>query len=204
MFESTREILQTIKKQDSEWEEKIKRYLSDDDNNTEDELTEQFWKMMDSLCNAIRDGDGEKEEALDLFGQGIKKEIDNLLSNELRPYYGFKKKKKNEIDNADQLMNLIDLLWPQYIVKRNPAFKLDKSRYSFHVSEEEIEEFVITLAAIVDHCISTLLNYEGMIYIIRRQTGLSEEMSSYIARKIERNYEELRINFIIKRLTKLS
>ena len=101
-------------------------------------------------------------------------------------------------------MNLIDLLWPQYIVKRNPAFKLDKSRYSFHVSEEEIEEFVITLAAIVDHCISTLLNYEGMIYIIRRQTGLSEEMSSYIARKIERNYEELRINFIIKRLTKLS
>jgi len=204
MFESTREILQTIKKKDSEWEEKIKRYLSDDDNNTEDELTEQFWKMMDSLCNAIRDGDGEKEEALDLFGQGIKKEIDNLLSNALRPYYGFKFIRKNEIDNADQLMNLIDLLWPQYIVKRNPAFKLDKSRYSFHVSEEEIEEFVITLAAIVDHCISTLLNYEGMIYIIRRQTGLSEEMSSYIARKIERNYEELRINFIIKRLTKLS
>ena len=204
MFESARGMIQKIKNQDSEWEEKIKKYLSDEDNNTESELTEQFWEIMDSLCDAIRNGEGKKEAALDLFGQGLKDEVNNLLSNALRPYYGFEFIRKNELDNADELMNLIDSIWPQYIEKRNPAFKLDRSRYSFQVTEEEIEEFVVTLSAIVDHCISTLLNYEGMIYIIRRQTGVSEEMSSYIARKIERNFEELRINFIIKRLAKLS
>ena len=97
---------------------------------------------------------------------------------------------------------MIDEIWQHNTIRRNPGYVVEPTKsVKLDISEKEINEFILTLNAIVDHCISRLLNYEGMTSVIQIQMGISEELSEYIARKIDRAYDELRINYLIKRLT---
>ena len=65
------------------------------------------------------------------------------------------------------------------------------------------EEFSLTLSALVDHCISRLLSFEGMVGVIIYQTGISTDIAEYIARRIERDSDELRMNYLIKTLSRI-
>lgn len=189
-----------------EWEQIVGRFFADQDISSEDEnVVDEFGAIIIAICDAVKKDACSIEEATALFSDGLQTSIRRELRSRLRPYFDCTVIRKNEKTSRTQLEYFIDELWQQSIIRRNPAYQIDAEKCEkLAVSNEEIEKFTITLSAIVDHCVSRLLNYDGMVNVICDQTGISQEFSEYIARKIEKDNEALRINFIIKRLVGLS
>lgn len=202
MNEQVQKNVNHFKEQFPDWENMLKSYLTDGSNDIDSAAVEGFWKLINLLCEAIKDEQCSLDEASKLFGADLQKELDRLFHSRLRPFFSCGLVRRNEEEKRIQLEDLIDEIWQQRIVRRNPNYQFEqKSIEGLTASTEELGEFVTTLSAIVDHCVSRLLNYDGMVYTIARQTRISQELSQYIARKIERDYEELRCNYIIKTLT---
>ena len=103
-----------------------------------------------------------------------------------------------------QIQSLIDELWRQHVIRCNPVYSVKIEDYArLGITKEMAEEFSLTLSALVDHCISRLLSFEGMVGVIIYQTGISTDIAEYIARRIERDSDELRLNYLIKTLSRI-
>ena len=195
-------VLDELTKKYPDWQSSIYTYLAEDAEIEDDALMEEFWLTVSSLCDSIRSNQCGLEEVIRLINDELQDEIRDLFENRLRPYFACAFIRKFEKENRNQLEALIDEIWQQNTIRRNPGYIVDPLKsVRLDIPEQEVNEFIITLNAIVDHCISRLLNYDGMVSVIQIQTGMSEELSEYIARKIDRAYDELRINYLIKRLT---
>lgn len=195
-------IIDNLTKKFPDWQNSVLSYLVDDTEIEDEVLLEEFWLTIRSLCELIRANECALEEVITFFKNDIRDEIRKLLKNRLRPYFACEFIRKFEKENRNQLESLIDEIWQHNTIRRNPGYVVEPTKsVKLDISEKEINEFILTLNAIVDHCISRLLNYEGMTSVIQIQMGISEELSEYIARKIDRAYDELRINYLIKRLT---
>lgn len=195
-------VLDELTKKYPDWQSSIYTYLAEDAEIEDDALMEEFWLTVSSLCDLIRSNQCGLEEVIRLINDELQDEIRDLFENRLRPYFACAFIRKFEKENRNQLEALIDEIWQQNTIRRNPGYIVDPLKsVRLDIPEQEVNEFIITLNAIVDHCISRLLNYDGMVSVIQIQTGMSEELSEYIARKIDRAYDELRINYLIKRLT---
>ena len=195
-------VVDELSKKFPDWQNSIYTYLVKDAEIEDETLLEEFWLTIGSLCDLVRSNECEFEEVIKLFKDELQGEIRNLLNNRLRPYFACAFIRKFEKENRNQLESLVDEIWQQNTIRRNPGYVVDPIKsVRLDIPEKEINEFILTLNAIVDHCISRLLNYDGMVSVIQIQTGISEELSEYIARKIDRAYDELRINYLIKRLT---
>lgn len=189
-----------------QWKQVTSCFLADQDISSEDEtVIDEFITIIMTICDAIKEEKCSIEEVTELFPEEFQADINKKLRNHLRPYFDCTVIRKNELTNRTQLEYFIDELWQQRIVRRNPSYQIDAEKCDkLSVSVEEIDKFTVTLTAIVDHCISRLYNFEAMVDILCDRTGISQEFSEYIARRIERDNETLRINFIIKNLTNLS
>ena len=195
-------IIEELTRNFPDWQNDVYAHLIKGEKIEDEALMEEFWLTISSLCDLIRSSECELDEVIKLFKEELQDEIHNLLKNRLRPYFACALIRKFEKDNRSQLESLIDEIWQQNTIRRNPAYIVDPLKsVKLDIPEKEVNEFILTLNAIVDHCISRLLNYDGMVSVIKLQTGISEELTDYIARKIDRAYDELRINFLIKRLT---
>lgn len=202
MSAKVQSIIDELTKKFPDWQNSILSYLVDDAEIEDEALVEEFWLTISSLCELIRSDEGDLEEVIKLFKSDLHEEIRSLLNNRLRPYFACQFIRRFEKENRSQIESLIDEIWQQNTIRRNPGYVIDPIKsVKLEIPEKEIDEFILTLNAIVDHCISRLLNYEGMVSVIKLQTGISEDLSEYIARKIDRAYDELRINYLIKRLT---
>ena len=191
-----------FKKQYPNWESVLKSYFAEGENGTDTVAINEFWRIFNLLWEEIKLEQCSLDEASKLFGADFEPEMERLLRGRLRPFFACALVRRNEKEKRIQLEDLIDELWQQCVVRRNPSYQFNqKLTEELTASQEELEEFTSTLSAIVGHCISRLLNYDGMVFTIVKQTGISKELSQYIARKIDRDYEELRCNYIIQALT---
>lgn len=177
-------------------------------NEDEQKCIDEYFSLLNTLCAEIREkdeGSSVVEEAAALFGDEIRIETKEQIEIQLRPFFGCAPLRKKEEKYRKQIEQLIDEIWPEYIIRRNPEHEIDLKQYEdLELSHGEMDEFIVTLCAVVDHCVSRILNYEGMVPVIQKTTGFSLELSSGIARKIDKENNELRINYIIKRLVGLS
>lgn len=195
------DILNELSVKYPNWQKTILTYLSDDVDINNKALLEDFWFAISSLCDSIRSNECEFDDVIMSFDTELRDKVHEIIKNRLRPYIACEFIRRFEKENRNQLETLIDEIWQQNTIRRNPGYVVDPIKsVKLDISEKEINEFILTLNAIVDHCISRLLNYEGMVSVIQIQTGISEELSEYIARKIDRANDELRINYLIKRL----
>ena len=186
------------------WQDLILRYLRDDEDIEDEKLLNAFWSFISSLCDLIRSNECSIDEAVKNVNAELQSEMQDLLKNRLRPYFACTFIRKFETDNKSQLEFLIDEIWQQNVIRRNPGYIVDpRKNAKLDVSDSDIREFILTLNALVDHCISRLLNYDGTVSVIKLQTGISEDLSEYIARKIDRDNDALRINYLIKRITSI-
>ena len=206
MIENIGNRIKTLSEKYPEWEQIIGQYYAGQAISDENEgAVTGFIETIITSCDAVKKEICDINAAAELFSDGLKPLVKKDLQCRLRPYYDCAVIRKNEKTCKAQLEFFIDELWHQKIIRRNPEYKIDEERCKIlAVSSEELEGFTITFSAIVDHCVSRLLNYDGMVSVICNQTGISQEFSAYIARKIEKDNETLRTNFIIKSLLRLS
>lgn len=210
MVEFVSEKIKELNEKYPNWKQNVYKELTDEDES--DSLTEEtecFFKALEQVCDSIKQNNSSPEvihELAALFGEDLKPIVEELSNKRLRPFFGLAPiRKKSDAVYRALIESLIDEIWQNHIIRRNPQHKIDTLKYQdLEITTDESQEIIVTLSAIVDHCTSRLLGYNGIVSFIQAETGLSTELSESIARKIDKESGDLRINFIIKSLVSLS
>lgn len=205
MFDKIKLQFDELSKGDANWEDTISRYFNDEDEGEDTESINLFFKIINDICDLIRENGDDYNEWESFVPSKVQQIAQRLIDNRLRPYRACAFFRKIEEDGSIPLEYLIDDIWQNRIICHNPTYTIDaKKIIRCDIEDAVLKEFVVTLNAIVDHCIYRLLNYDAILETIQDQMGISKKYSEYIARKIYRDYSELRINYLIKRITMLS
>lgn len=205
MHKEVANYFEQLHKSIPDWEDFLGDFLGQPEKNEYAEFASQFWPCINSVCNQIRIGKCTMEDVLEELKPETQKLVEKILKKRLRPFFACEFIRVSEDEMHIQIQSLIDEIWKQNVIRYNPNFSVKTAEYAkLAITEETATEFSLTLAALVDHCVSKLLSYEGTVAVIEYQTGISEDLAEYIARRIERDSDELRVNYLIKSLSRLS
>lgn len=102
-----------------------------------------------------------------------------------------------EKESLTQIKYMLDIIWEQYVIRFNPELKIEPFG---NLKEEEISEIETTLEALAFFCVVRTFSYEGIVSALKYQLELSDELTEHIAKRIDRDYRELQINFLIKKM----
>lgn len=200
MISSIKNGLEKLNQENPKWIDEVKKHPELWQENPEDDSEEWvkiFSQIVLDICRVIRRGEASKEEILDLFDEKMKDNINSFLSASLRPYYAFQKIQKLEKESLTQIKYMLDIIWEQYVIRFNPELKIEPFG---NLKEEEISEIETTLEALAFFCVVRTFSYEGIVSALKYQLELSDELTEHIAKRIDRDYRELQINFLIKKM----
>lgn len=205
MFEIAKNKYKKFSKSNPNWKEILFQKAEENDVSTNSAIANDFDDIISDLCDSIRTSECTLEDAISLFDPDVQSSVQVQILSRLRPFFAFAAIRKFESNSKAQIENLIETIWQQRIIRRNPNFDINAERdFNLEINNSDLNEFSLSLNAIVDHCISRLLNYDGMLHTLKVNTQISDDLCAYIARKIDKDYEELQRNYLIKRLMVLS
>ena len=69
------------------------------------------------------------------------------------------------------------------------------------MNEEDYKTVSVQLDRFVDRCISRQLHTTAIIIDLKEESHLSQEICKYIVDKFEKDYNQIRLNYIIYRLS---
>ena len=201
MLDDIRSRIDEIKSKIPDWEEKVLSYLKREKmDELESGYMDSYWSVMDEMYESIKNEGLKEEDVLDLFSDELKSHTKQLLGNRLKSFYAFAPIRNLNKEKKFQAEQLLDSIWEQYVLRFNPLSRMDNS---LGFSDKQVEEIMMSIDGIAMSCISKLYNYEGIINEIQERTGLNDEWASFLARKVEKDYTELRFNYIVTGITRL-
>ena len=164
------------------------------------ESVKSYIAILDDIYKGIIRGSIKETEVKDLFSDELWTETKKLLDNRLRSYHAFEPIRNSTADQKFQVEQLIDSIWALYVIRFDPE---NDVKNVLNMTAEQAEELMMAIDAISMYCVSKLYNYNGIVNEVRERTGLSDEWATYLARKIDRDFNELRLNFIVNNIAKI-
>lgn len=204
MNTTVREKLDALAGSGAQWEADVLAYLRDRSAPVDKDFRKALLELLAAFDKAVMSGDMDLDAVAGCFSDGdTRATVMKTMRNRLRPYFACAFIRRSWPDCRGYLETLIDLLWRKTIIRRDLGYsdeEFDWERLS--ITEEELNEFAATLDAVTYHCISRLATHDAVVGVITEQMGVDKEVGEYIARKIDRDEDALRINYIIRNLKK--
>lgn len=208
MLNDIRDKIEGIKNQNPNWEETVEQYFSDPaKQNPAPKAIEDFYHSLDWVYAEAKDNDVLLNQALVFFPENMRALAEKMLNNRLNRYRAFKPIRNIQEEHKSSFEPFIDSIWAQYVIRFNPAFSVSEEfRNKFNLSEEDAEAFMRSLDNLAMYCVSNLLNYDAILDTVAERTGLDKDSVyvNYIARKIDKDYTDLRLNYIVSQLSSMS
>lgn len=187
-----------LNKQDPNWQSKVTDYLKDQESNHLDaELLRTFFELLTLVYKGLKEEIIDKETILSSFNDELRDQVRRLVDNRLKSFYAFTPLRSVETEKYLQIEQFVDNIWAQYVLRFNPKIKTDNL---FNINEKQVNELMAVIDGLAMHSVSRLLTYDGIVELISERTGMKEEFCSYLARKIDKDFNELRLNYIISKL----
>ena len=185
------------------WDEDVSRFLTDEDGENSDESGEIAFQKLTELLNSIisrankQDLDAKDVSALfEKYKSG--KYAANYINKSMRIYNKFGILRKLEGENIYKAKQCIDFIWINYILRYTPNIKLGTDTF---ISEDEYFVIASLLDSFTEMCIRRQLSYEGICNILSEDSGMSSAICQYFAGKIDNDFEKLKLNYIIKKIS---
>lgn len=178
------------------WREEVERYLDEQQDGFDQDIVNDFLGIIFDLCEAIKAGKIEEKAAIAAFDENLRAGVKRVIDLRLRAFHAFAPIRAAEREHMSQIKYMIDVMWEQYVIRYNPQLVIEPVG---DMTNDEIEEIELTLGALSDYCVWKTFTYEGILQEIRDRLCISEELGIYIAKRIDRDYRTLQINFLVSR-----
>ena len=182
------------------WDELIVETLK---NETGDEkgvnALEELTSILKQVIEMLKNEDVHIEDVEKLFESYKCKEYAIKYINViLRTYHSFDALRKLEKDDIYKAKKCVDQIWESYILRYNPYFD---NQENVLLNENEYKNVAREIDRITDLC----LEHNFHVFAISKQfedkSGLSSELCGYISKKIDEDFEKLKLSYIIYNLT---
>lgn len=186
-----------------DWLPFLDEYAEDPDSELLEEMEETgkaLAKFLSDACAEIKRGAIGETEFLKLFPEKYHSAIQKLSEPYLRVFRAFAPLQAVYNESRAKAENLIDQIWQQYVLRFNPRRKIERPG---GMTDDDMEDLENVLDAYAQYCVVRMLHYDAIIYRIQSEANLSDGLSAYIARKIDTDYQNLRLNYIVSQLERL-
>ena len=157
-------------------------------------------KFLAEAATEVRRGAIEETEIIKLFPQNLHPLIQKLLDSRLKVFHAFAPLCALYAESHFKAENLIDQIWQQYVIRFNPDRRIERPA---NMTDEDMSDLEGALDAFADFCIVRMFHYDAIVQRIKQTANLPDDLCAYVARKIDRDYQELRMNYIISRLEQM-
>lgn len=189
-----------LKKMDNtypDWETQIYQYFEEKKELAEGEkkILEEFRTLVDRTIQYALDHKLTIEETLKPFEQRkCKQVVQVFVSGELDLFWACQP--LAEIEKKDKYIaeNILDLILEQYILRFN------KELQPYQLSKKEFRKLCVELQYFTDECIRRQLHPIAMEEDFKRRSGLSPEVCRQFIGKVDANWTDLKLNYIIDEL----
>ena len=200
MFIEIRKRLAELDEKYINWEDTLLQ-LEDDNSESQDnfetasEIKSSFRSILDQLCIIIKEHDAEEETIQEVFAKRkIAPLARKLINRKLIHYSSFAYLRKEERENPYNARLVFDLLWTQYILRMKKQNSFDPP---FPVGEETYKVLAAELNAFADFCVSRQLHIDSIYEQLKDISGVSHDICMYISQTIDRDFEKLKLNYLI-------
>lgn len=186
-----------------DWAQFLDRYVDESDSDFSEDIGptgKALAKFLSDACAEIRLGAVTEAEFLKLFPEKYHSVIRELSEPHLRIFRAFAPLQAVYEESPAKAENLIDQIWQQYVIRFNPRRKIERPG---GMSDDDMANLEGVLNAYAEYCVVRTLHYDAIIYRIQSEANLSDGLSAYIARKIDMDYQNLRLNYIVSQLERL-
>ena len=188
------------------WDNTVFNYYEDNDqldhNSPELKNTlESFYHLIKAIISNAKKSNLTEDQIFAPFQTfKCKKIIHVFVYRKLRLYWATIPLAELEKKNVYAAESLVDIIWDQYVV-RFSSHKLETFEYP--ISEEEFKTLCQEIDRFADECIQSELSAPAIYTKLTTETNLSPSLSQYLTNKIDRDWTELELNFIITQLQTL-
>lgn len=184
------------------WDDVITNYFDSDDN----EASAYDQAIMDEFSDILKDTiDVAKEHELDIqeLGEVFKNFtcwpfLEKYIKIKLGTFYEYSPLRKIANEDIYKAKYCVDLMWSSYILRFNPHMVFDDQ---IPMNEEDFKGVASQLDRFTDRCISRQLHRSSVIIELKEDSNLPQTLCEYIADKIEMDYNQIKLNYIIYRLS---
>lgn len=189
--------------QHPDWEQQLNQIMEDMDSGISKEVEPIIVSLNEFLAEAateVRCGAIDETEILKRFPQNLYSLVQNLLNSHLSVFHAFAPLCVLYAESRSKAENLIDQIWQQYVIRFNPDRKIECPN---NMTDEDMSDLEGALDSFADFCIVRMFHYDAIVQRIKQAANLPNDLCAYIARKIDRDYQELRMNYIIYHIEQL-
>lgn len=200
MFREFKEQLAVLDETYSGWEDILLqqepgRSETTDNSERASELRNKFLAILDQLCDSIKEHTAEVDAIQEVFAQRKVELLANqIASRKLVHYSSFAYLRKTERENPYSARLIFDLLWTQYILRLKKEDSFDPP---FPIDEDSYKMLAAELDAFTDFCVSRQMHIDSIYKQIKDISRLSHDLCMYISQAIDRDFEKLKLNYLI-------
>lgn len=182
------------------WSQLLDQYANHPDLDISGEMEsalKDLSKFLSDTCAEIRSGAITEADLLNLFPQKFHSVIQELAEPYLRIFHALAPLRTVYEESPSKAENLIDQIWQQYVIRFNPRRKIERPN---GVTDDDMSTLEGVLNSYAEYCVVRMLHYDAIIYRIKSEANLPDGLCAYIARKIDKDYQNLRLNYIVSQL----
>lgn len=186
------------------WKERLLNCIHEDEDRleTDERLQELFQSLVNSIKEILISEDGEALKYVqEKFGgeSTVYNELIKYVKEFLAPYYSFSSLRKQESEYPDSIHKMIDLIFEELIVRFNPEFSSLYKKAGFK-KEEDFIDAAVAISSLTDFVIKKNYTRNTIEDIFQEISRLNDKTTAYIADKINDNFSELRMVYILEAL----
>ena len=157
-------------------------------------------QLLSVACTEIKRGAIEETEFFKFFPQELHPFVQKLIEPRLRVFHAFAPLCALYGENPAKAENIIDQIWQQFVIRFNPYRKIERPN---SMTDADMSNLENALDAFAKYCGVRMFHYDAIIQRIKQVAALPDGLCAYIARKVDKDYQEIRMNYIVSRLENL-
>ena len=201
VMSEVKKILANLNEQYPEWDSFVYNYYEKNEgaqNKDDETILEDFSKLIDEIIKETRQKRSTRKKTFSEFKElKCQKVIEVFVLSKLRLFWACRPIVEMEKENSYEIEQLLDVIWEQYVLRFSED-ELEKRKY--FLPPKEFDELCIALDGFVDNCVRRQLSSKAIYSKLETEAELSPEICTYLVEKIERDWTELKLNYIIKQM----
>ena len=184
------------------WDEVIANFFNSDNDEVsshDQAVMDEFSDILMETVNIAKNNNIEIQELASIFGDFVCWPfIEKFIAVKLGSFYEYLPLRKIANEDSYKAKYCIDLIWSSYIVRFDSHMVFDDR---IPMSEDDFKGVAVQLDRFTDRCISRQLHRSSVIIELQEDSNLPQTLCEYVADKFETDYHQIRLNYIIYRLS---
>lgn len=168
-----------------------------------EEFKKRVMECLENCKSLLKNDDMETVNASfdkEIVNENFRNELRDVLNNMVFAYKSLETLRDMQDSDINTIFRLINDIFEYNIIRNDTSFSEKYEEYGLK-SEKEMESIMVTLCTLAKYYVVSRYTKSSIILDFSEETGLNEEVSSIMADKIDRNYNQLQMVFLLSALS---